>query len=68
VLNGWKAKSGGIGLILTGLGVVASALASESVDYTQIIEGVIVACNGLGIFGIRVAIDRYLQPLQDVSK
>jgi hypothetical protein len=57
-MNGWKAKTGGIGLILTGLGTIAAAVASEKFDYTQVIAGAVIVFNGLGVFGIRVALDK----------
>lgn len=64
MMNGWKAKTGGVGLILTGLGAIAAALAAENIDYQQVIAGAVILFNGLGVFGIRVALDK----LKDAGK
>ena len=63
-MNGWKAKTGGVGLILTGLGTIAAALAAQSIDYQQVMAGAVIALNGLGVFGIRVALDKLKQDAQ----
>jgi hypothetical protein len=58
MLSGYKAKIGGVGLMLSGLGAVAAAVAAESIDWQGVLAGAALFCNGLGVFGIRVALDK----------
>lgn len=53
---GYKAKIAGVGLMLTGLGGIAAGLANGP-DWLACKASFVVFMNGLGIFGIRAAVD-----------
>ena len=53
-INGKKTYIAGIGLILTGLGVVAKSVADN--DYSKIEEGIALIATGLGFIGVKHAV------------
>jgi len=55
-LKGYKGKIGGIGLIATGIGIIATGIKSGNV-WEVMPQGLASISAGLGIFGIRVAMD-----------
>jgi hypothetical protein len=55
-LAGYKGKIGGIGLMLTGLGLGIKCFVEN--DYSQLPEALEVFALGLAAFGIRMAIGR----------
>jgi hypothetical protein len=57
MLNGYKGKIGGIGLILTGLGIIAAGIYNGNV-FDVLADGIASIAAGLGIFGIRVAMSK----------
>lgn len=65
-MNGWKAKTGGIGAILTGLGFIAAGLADDGgINYSRIAEGFLAVFGGLSVFGIRVAMDKLKDSIKE---
>ncbi len=57
-MGGWKTWVSAIGLILTGLGLVASAFASEPLDVARLTEGVTTIMAGLAVIGIGHKIEK----------
>jgi len=55
-LKGYKGKIGGLGLIFTGLGMIAMGIKNGNV-YDTLAEAIATISAGLGVFGIRVAMD-----------
>lgn len=64
MLSGYKAKIGGAGLMLSGLGAIAAAISAESISWQGVLAGVALFCNGLGVFGIRVALDKVQEAIK----
>ena len=57
MLTGYKTKISALGLILTGLGMVAKSL-SEGFNWAELSDGVGIALTGLAAWGIGAKIDR----------
>jgi hypothetical protein len=57
MLDGYKGKIGGFGMILTGLGMIALGFKNGNV-FDVLPEAFATIMAGLGIFGIRVAMDK----------
>lgn len=55
-MTGWKTKVGGIGMILTGAGMVASGLVDG--DFERIVEGITLAAAGFATLGIGHKIEK----------
>lgn len=55
-MSGWKTWAGGIGIILTGLAVIANCVATG--DYTHLTEGVLSVLAGLATLGIGHKIEK----------
>ena len=50
ILDGWKTIIGGLGLILTGLGMIAVCVKSD--NYTNLPEALSTIAAGMGVLGI----------------
>ena len=57
VMKGWKTWAGGIGLILTGLGMIATGVVND-LDLAKIQEGIALVGAGLVAIGLGHKIDR----------
>lgn len=57
-MKNWKGKAGGVGMMLTGAGMLASALSQDSMDMEQVAQALGLITAGLGVFGIRSAIGK----------
>jgi hypothetical protein len=57
MLTGYKTRLGAIGLMLTGLGMVAKSL-SEGFSWGEISDGIGLALTGLAAWGIGHKIER----------
>lgn len=54
-MGGYKAKIAGVGLMLAGAGAMIGAALVP--DWVGVKAGFVVFMNGLGVFGIRAAVD-----------
>ncbi len=57
-MTGWKTKLAGIGMIVTGLGIVISGLVGDSFDFAKVKEGAQLILAGLAVLGLGHKIDK----------
>jgi len=63
VMTGWKTKLGGIALILTGAGMIATGVANGNFDVVT--QGLALAGGGLTALGLGHKIDKNTQAVKD---
>lgn len=52
MMGGWKTWTAAIGMIVTGAGLIATAVAGETVDPDKILEGAQLILAGLALIGL----------------
>ena len=57
-MGGWKTWTGGIGMILSGGALIATALASDPVDFVKVAEGIALISAGLAAIGVGFKIEK----------
>ena len=57
-MKGWKTWAAGLGAMLGGAALVLKGVASDSLDFQSIKEGVAAIIAGLGVIGIGHKIER----------
>ena len=57
-MTGWKSWSAGIALIATGVGMIATSIASGNFDMNTILAGVAKIGEGLAVIGIAHKIEK----------
>lgn len=57
-MGGWKTWVAAIGLMLTGLGMIAAGVAADPLNPDQIWEGILLILAGLGMIGIGHKIEK----------
>ena len=67
-MEGWKTKAGGIGVILTGLGLIVTAIAATPFSLEMLILGVGTASGGLTAMGIGHKSDKLKAVLGTLTK
>lgn len=64
MFSGYKTKLAGVGLMASGVGAaLTAAFGGDNVDWGGVTSAIVLFFNGLGFFGVRVAIDSYFQKL-----
>ena len=59
MLAGYRTKIAAVGLMLSGVGAIAAALATEGgIDWDAAKAGAVVFFNGLGLLGLRLALPK----------
>lgn len=51
-MEGWKTKLGGVGAVLTGIGLIIAGVLADPMDGTKIIEGIAAISAGFVALGL----------------
>lgn len=54
--SGWKGKTGGVGMMLSGVAMLFTMFSAGTLDAPHAIEAFGLISAGLGVFGIRAAL------------
>ena len=58
IMSGWKTWAGGIGLIASGVGMIAQTIASDEFDMNKIYAGIALIGAGLSTIGVGHKIEK----------
>ena len=65
-MNGWKTKTGGIAMILTGLATVIQGF--NEADWNKIASGMVMMSGGLAAIGIGAKLDKNTTAITDQTQ